>query len=128
MRKDRAPGRGRVDDRRRRYLKIGNDGAAAPFLQLALPSFRRSLALGNVGKGRAAEQVGLFPDALHRGNVAGFSDAMAGHARFPLKGESGLAARLGEAPCLIFGATAVSVDRPIFGAAVLLARGRGGKA
>lgn len=106
MRKDRAPGRGgpasqqrkrqgkpetgtgRVDDRRRRCLKIGNDGAAAPFLQLALPSFRRSLALGNVAKGRSTEQVGLLPDALHRGNVARFADAMAGHARSPQKAKA----------------------------------------
>src|SRR3546814_15379913 len=56
---------------------------SAPFLQLALPSCRRSLALGNVAKGRSTEQVGLLPDALHRGNVARFADAMAGHARSP---------------------------------------------
>src|SRR3546814_11287488 len=42
---NRRRGRGRVDDRRRRCLKIGNDGAAAPFLKLAMPSLRRSLAL-----------------------------------------------------------------------------------
>src|SRR3546814_6814840 len=85
---NRRRGRGRVDDRRRRCLKIGNDGAAAPFLQLALPSFRRSLALGNVAKGRSTEQVGLLPDALHRGNVARFADAMAGHARSPQKAKA----------------------------------------
>src|SRR3546814_15030598 len=59
-----------------------------PFLQLALPSFRRSLALGNVAKGRSTEQVGLLPDALHRGNVARFADAMAGHARSPQKAKA----------------------------------------
>src|SRR3546814_10601747 len=53
-----------------------------------LPSFRRSLALGNVAKGRSTEQVGLLPDALHRGNVARFADAMAGHARSPQKAKA----------------------------------------
>src|SRR3546814_8234288 len=52
------------------------------------PSFRRSLALGNVAKGRSTEQVGLLPDALHRGNVARFADAMAGHARSPQKAKA----------------------------------------
>src|SRR3546814_11365637 len=56
---NRRGGRGRVDDRRRRCLKIGNDGAAAPFLQLAPPSFRRSLALGNVAKRSEERRVGI---------------------------------------------------------------------
>src|SRR3546814_12325750 len=60
----------------------------SPFLQLALPSFRRSLALGNGARGRSTEQVGLLPDALHRGNVARFADAMAGHARSPQKAKA----------------------------------------
>src|SRR3546814_6731135 len=62
---NRRRGRGRVDDRRRRCLKIGNDGAAAPFLQLALPSFRRSLALGNVAKGRSTDRKSTRLNSSH---------------------------------------------------------------